>query len=642
MILSLSGLALRFFGANKFIAAACVTTVSLAVSLIVTMMSFSIYVRQSAAGGSAGHAEAARNLQSYQVYTIVLSILVIVVTALLLIANFQQFLYKNKNELAILRSIGASTGQMVRLASFQCGLISLVGAGLGYFIAWLTHQFVYRKMGALFNLTSDLSAFPYAAAFITAAICAVAIWLAMLLPSFRSLKELPVQIWQRNEENDFTRIKASYGLPAFSLAAGAALLVAGHFWLRSPLFILLSGLLTVIGLLAVLPLYLSVLLAKLAPLLKLVFGRESYVAVRNVIPQVRRNTFVIVTVSTMLVIAVFGSAFFKTVRTNEQYYINRLYPAPIVIGIQAGEKSDIDPAELLAAISRLPSVQEASTTSTAAAIRLAKNGRYIDYQLADLKGMERQGLLHRVPDQPERAIFVSKETALSNNLKIGETIELRLTVEMDQYRSYTVEIADILNEIPGSYVDAYMDWSNELAGQSFLSFEKAYVSANDVDSALRQLEGIRHAYPELNMESYDQAMKRSEQMFYQRWYFFVAALVVVLVSVIVGVFTMLVNHVYSKRKEYAILRAIAVDRAGIRKIIVTQAVLYVLIGIIQGIAIGMLLTYILSLIDSSGLVFDYKLISIMGTALTIAAVLVFSFVGHQLGNRRVTLELRQE
>ena len=45
-----------------------------------------------------------------------------------------------------------------------------------------------------------------------------------------------------------------------------------------------------------------------------IFGRNTFVAIKNVIPQVRKNTFVILMINTMMVIVVFGSTLFKTMQ----------------------------------------------------------------------------------------------------------------------------------------------------------------------------------------------------------------------------------------------------------------------------------------------------------------------------------------
>ena len=90
-------------------------------------------------------------------------------------------------------------------------------------------------------------------------------------------------------------------------------------------------------------------------------------------------------------------------------------------------------------------------------------------------------------------------------------------------------------------------------------------------------------------------------MFQQRWFIFIVVIVVILFSVTLGVCNTLINNIQSKRKEFAILRAITVKKKGIVQIILTQVNLYVLIGIVLGVVIGILLTYMVSVIDRTPL-----------------------------------------
>src|SRR5689334_56780 len=67
------------------------------------------------------------NLQSLQVFVIVLSFLVLIVTSLLIISNFELLLYKMKNQFAIMRSLGATTKQISQLIFTQSVIINLSG-----------------------------------------------------------------------------------------------------------------------------------------------------------------------------------------------------------------------------------------------------------------------------------------------------------------------------------------------------------------------------------------------------------------------------------------------------------------------------------------------------------------------------------
>ncbi|WP_255256470.1 ABC transporter permease [Bacillus cereus] len=71
------------------------------------------------------------NLASLNIFMIILSVLMLVVTSLMIISNFELFLYKYKNQISIMRSIGATTKQIFKVVLFQCSLINIIGTILG-------------------------------------------------------------------------------------------------------------------------------------------------------------------------------------------------------------------------------------------------------------------------------------------------------------------------------------------------------------------------------------------------------------------------------------------------------------------------------------------------------------------------------
>ncbi|MCM3641432.1 MULTISPECIES: FtsX-like permease family protein [Priestia] len=97
-------------------------------------------------------------------------------------------------------------------------------------------------------------------------------------------------------------------------------------------------------------------------------------------------------------------------------------------------------------------------------------------------------------------------------------------------------------------------------------------------------------------------------MFYQRWGIFILVIATLVVSTMVGVFNSLVNNIYSKRKEFAVLRAMGVTPKSLRKVILSQVNLYIIIGLIIGTLMGLLTTFILLLVDPGKFVIDYKVI----------------------------------
>nr|WP_254849824.1 FtsX-like permease family protein [Bacillus cereus] len=91
------------------------------------------------------------NLASLNIFMIILSVLMLVVTSLMIISNFELFLYKYKNQISIMRSIGATTKQIFKVVLFQCSLINIIGTILGFVLAVISNQFLQKWLEKLFS-----------------------------------------------------------------------------------------------------------------------------------------------------------------------------------------------------------------------------------------------------------------------------------------------------------------------------------------------------------------------------------------------------------------------------------------------------------------------------------------------------------
>ncbi|MEI4526847.1 FtsX-like permease family protein [Priestia megaterium] len=128
-------------------------------------------------------------------------------------------------------------------------------------------------------------------------------------------------------------------------------------------------------------------------------------------------------------------------------------------------------------------------------------------------------------------------------------------------------------------------------------------------------------------------------MFYQRWGIFIVVIATLVVSTMVGVFNSLANNIYSKRKEFAVLRAMGMTPKSIRTVILSQVNLYITIGVVCGIVMGLLVTLILLLMDPRKVVIDYKTILSVVVSMLVVSTFLFSYVSRKfpffLGNVKV-------
>lgn len=591
------------------------------------------------------------NLDALSIFMIVLSMLVLIVTSLLIISNCEAFLYKYKNQLAILRSFGATRMQLFKVVWIQCSFINGIGAALGFLLAIASNQFFHRWFEQFFSFESSVADFKYGTAIIATVVSMSIIQVFMFFPSYRVTKVLPLKIIQENEQNDFSNRKKRKGFGKTLLVISTILILIGIIQSHEgaqAIWFLLAALFLVLGIFYLFPVYLAPILTRISPMLGLLFGKVSYVAVKNVIPQVRKNTFVVLTISTMMMIAVFGSTMFKTIQSSEVQFLKQQYPTEFVVTSRMGRGSTINPYEIATMIKQINNIKSVSTLSTVSSARLKKDNRYVsfDYALGDLKEMEKQGLLPTLPENIDKSIIVTKEFAERNHLKEGDQIELGKYSESAQkvVLSGQVSVALVLDTLPGSPVQAFMDWENTMYRDHFTTFNRAFITLDDDKSALNRLEALKQLYPaEIQVNSYEQSLKKSTQMFYQRWSIFIVVIIVILLSVMLGVFNTLVNNIHSKRKEFAILRTLSVDKKGIIHVIITQVVLYIIIGVILGIVTGALATLIISFIDSGTKIqFDFTLMSIISLILIGMALIIFIPYAKKMGGLNISAELTQD
>ena len=589
------------------------------------------------------------NLASLHIFIMVLSILTLIITALLLMSNFEVFLYKYKSQFAIMRSMGATTKQMFKVIFIQCSVINFFGGIFGLLLAVISNRFLQSWLEHVFAFQMNSMSFDYKIAIVTMICSIFFIELFMLYPSYRSSKILPVKLMRENEESDFSNKKTRSMMGKLLLISSIFLTVLGGFVANTgdtqAIVIVIGAIFLVLGVYILFPTYLSSILIVCLPMMKKIFGRNTFVAIKNVIPQVRKNTFVILMISTMMVIVVFGSTIFKTMQKNNERYLKREFPTHIVVENRLTNDSTITLPHIQNIFKEISSVKGASTISTnsLAELKQAENYSTFDYNLGDLKEMEKQGLLPEVPANLENSIIVTKELAERYKLHVGDIVQLGLFSEQEQKVRPTskVEIGLIVNELPNSPA-VLMDWSNVTYKQDYTVFERAFISSNNEGETLEQLKKLKGQYPQLKISSYTQSLKQSNLMFQQRWSIFIVVIVVILFSVTLGVCNTLINNIQSKRKEFAILRAITVKKKGIVQVILTQVNLYVLIGIVLGAVIGILLTYMVSIIDRTPVFFDFKLIVTVIARMFGIVLIIFIPFANRIGKRDIVQELNKD
>lgn len=588
------------------------------------------------------------NLQSLHTFVIVLSILVLIVTSLLIISNFELLLYKMKNQFAIMRSLGATTRQLSKMIFIQSTMINVAGVCIGFLLAFFSQQFIYSWMSKVFDISSSATHFNLGIAVIIAMCSFIIIQLFLLIPSYKSAKILPIKIMQQNEKLDFGYSKVRVILFKILVGISLFLIIASQVMPtkeENGVFLLLTAsILILLAFLIIFPVWLPNLLEMLLPLGQKIFGKEYYVSIKNLIPQVKKNTLIILTISALMMIAVFGSVTLKTIQNNEQEVLKSDFPTPIVLDTRLNYNTKIDPTELTKEVEKLPDVKSVSSLSTLGLGELQGQKKFIDfnYALVDIQRLQKQGLIHHFKiENNDNSIIVSKDFAQQYHLKSGQKVQLGLySNERQEIETKGTYIISAIEKQMLNSADVYMNLNNkEFSGPKFY---RLYIDSDHVESAVKQLEGIKGQFPEIKISNYEQLVKQATGMFYQRWGIFMLVITTLVICTMVGVFNSLVNNIYSKRKEYAVLRAMGIKPTGIRNVILSQVITYIIIGLSIGIVLGIVVTYVLLLVDPGKITIDYKVIIAIVVAMITSSTLLFTYLGNKIGNQSISLELTND
>lgn len=204
------------------------------------------------------------NLQSLHLFIVVLSVLVLIVTSLIIISNFELLLYKMRNQFAIMRSLGASTKQISKIIMIQSTVINITGISLGFILNFLSQRTLYSWVEKLFNIPTTPSEFNVGAAISISILAFIVIQLFLFVPAYRSTKVLPLKTMEENEKLNYsyskvrvTLSKVLVGIAVFLIIGSQVLPTRGTY---GPAMLLISAVLVLLAFVLVFPIWLPKIL----------------------------------------------------------------------------------------------------------------------------------------------------------------------------------------------------------------------------------------------------------------------------------------------------------------------------------------------------------------------------------------------
>ncbi|QNR21116.1 FtsX-like permease family protein [Exiguobacterium sp. Helios] len=563
-------------------------------------------------------------VSAMQVYVAIIAGLILIVSAFILMTNFDVFLRKHRYQFAIMRTLGATTRQLFQIFMIQSSLIVCAGALMAFLLSGLFYRTLQEQWRELFALKGTVIAFNWQLAGLVTVGSSLLILLLLSGSAYRNRRILPIHVMRQNHAGPkVSRLRERMAKTFAALTVGALLYAtilaqtenhrAGGYLGSTISFLVLMYSAT--------PLLLQQLLVRIEPLLQKVAGPTTFVAVRSVLPQLRKNALLMLIVQILLVVVVLGSTFLETIKQHELTYLKEQYPTELVLKSRLIEGTKADPLELTQTIEKeLPKVKS-TFVSPASGLEILKSDHTItlDYALTDLEKLDAIG-------KPVRSLkndqfIVSKAFAQANALEVGDRLEVGRfidgetgTVSIGQF-----EVGQIDPDLP---TDAWFDWRSSIR-TSEDRIGALYIDATDTEQIQGMLQELTTRYPTLQLNRYETSVNLANQQLQERWIVFIVALAVMSVSVWFGLANSLLNYLATKRREYALLRTLVLTRSSLRRLILIQMLIFIGSGIGFGLVTGIGTTFLISRVDRGNIALDLTSISMTVTGLV---VLVFGLI----------------
>ncbi|CAM3021416.1 FtsX-like permease family protein [Hathewaya histolytica] len=576
--------------------------------------------------------------------------------SLFILSNFQVFLYNYRNQFSVIRAIGGSAKQAFKIVFIQATFINIIGQVIGFVISYISNKYLIQILNNKFSFKITSIYFSFPQAIIIALIAFIIIEIFMLIPAMKSSKILLLKITEKNEkihkEGNIGKILGKMGV-VVSLILVITEMYKLYRGENGILFGAIASIILIISIYMLFPYYIKSILEKLLPVFKLLAGNGVVVAIKSVISQIKKSIIIIISLSTIIIIAIFGESFLGAISKNSENFIKSQMPLEISI-TDRNETSSKLGNDFKNDLRKLDEVKNVITLSNISLVYFKGKDKLqsASFSLEDLDGLGKEGLIKEgaIPNNKEdlkSSAIISKEFANKQKLKVGDTIEIKKSEngkaikEIDSNSGFQQVVVKVIvddSNLLGSR-NILIDWINNQYIDEFLNFETALISSYKEKSTLKSIEELKRKYPQIKYTTLSQALADSRKMTFQRWVLFIVVLVIILSSLILGIINMLINNILSKRKEYAILRTLKLDKKELVKLILTQIVIYLLTGTLLGCGLVIIVSNIIR-DELNGFYLGYKVMLIMVSLLFIITLGIAIPFGVKLANRKIAQEIR--
>ncbi|NMF06651.1 FtsX-like permease family protein [Clostridium beijerinckii] len=584
------------------------------------------------------------NINNMRYFIGFLGSLVFIMCGIFIASNFQGYIYKYTRDFAIIKAIGGSSFQVFIIMLMLTMIINISGVFSGMILSFLTCK--------IFLTSFNYYVFQVAK---VALIGFLIIQIVLLVPVFKTARILPIKAMSKNNEIEFKNIKLMRFLMILSAIAGGFLTLDSIFMNEHDSFIngIIGFFLIYLSCFLFLIIYIKKVLGLLINPLKMFMGTIGIVSIKMLIHQVKKSSILLLAITTMIIITTIGGSFVKIITTNNENYYRSEYLTDIVL------KSD-DKLDSKATLDILNDVNEIDGTIASVLteggtthIITSNKSENITFVLGNLEEMKNEGLIKKFEGDSTSKVVVNEKYARDNNISIGDKLKFISPERQSNviYKEgaqknyeYNLVVSSIENDKVTNTANVLIDIKNsDMVQDGSGDLNKMYINTTNKNIDVL-LNNIKEEYPSIKWAKLENVLAETNKAIEERWKYFKLALLIVDCIILFGIIISIKNDINSNRKQYALLRSMKFKQKDLTKMIIVQAIVFLLIGQILGLILGTIGSFIIAMSDGNRTIispdyFTLLLTSICSIILTILCILPDT---HKIKKKKLILELNQE
>jgi putative ABC transport system permease protein len=546
------------------------------------------YVVQTGKELSEESSKAIKNILKYFNYVLLgFGAVALLVGVFLILNTFSIIVAQRTQELALLRAMGASRGQIMRSVLIEALLIGFVGSVFGFLVGLgLGALGAYLFVGLADGAQVASLGFPISAVVASFAIGILVTMLAAVLPALKAARVAPIAAMREAAGPDRPLTKVTIaGAVVTAIAAGSlswGLAGAGD----ATLSLVFGGvLLLLIGVALLTPIISRPLVAALGWVFS--WNVPGKLGQRNSARNPRRTAITAGAVMVGIAIVTAISTIFTSLSTSIGETVAKDLAADVVVlGQQTTEIPPVITPDEVRQMTALPQAQTvASVTADAAKV----DGEqmfllsYLDPAAAVsvLKLTTDQGRIDRLGSGE---FIVDKKTAEDRKLKLGDTI----SVTFSKGQQKTLKLVGITGPTNiGSGI--VIDYDDAQEGFAFPQPWQAFIALKDGASATAtrdQVNSILKDNPEVAAYTKDEYIKNSQQQFTVALVVVQVLLLIALAISVLGVINTLLLSVIERTRELGMLRAVGLRRRQTWLMVTAESIVITVFGTLLGLVVG--------------------------------------------------------